>query len=1485
MHTIDLAFSGGVLSSAVTHIGSTQDTAVRFALPSSVPGTVRLVCEVVGASPVEFGEVEGTKRYAMPSAYTLLFADSGSLPIHLETVDGDGNVTASNTIVFSVDPYAPAYGGDESAWPSPLHTMVWDEDTEYDVGDICTHEGHLYVAETEPTSVPGTGSGWKLIQTSEEIDRLLSTKIGEAVARVKTDMQTADQNLSRGLSTHAAQTATKTQPGHVKLANAVASGDGGVPTADQVASAIEAMRSNIASSYPPIAFDDHPVSGSRNAVTSDGIARALSNTALGYEQADTRMAEDVKKTLRDEISANADLIADGYVKKETYETQNGSILTKLDELDRKIESVDLSNVDEAEGIAKWENTRAYNAGAFVHWGSVLYYSKVSDNRNNIPSDDSPYWTVYAPGDGGSTPVRPPYATGACLYETTVVNPADTVTVTHDLGTLSVVVHTELDGHAVHCGVKPTSPDTVSICVGPVTGSLHILVFAPGAIQGQIDAIEEKVGSGTAVVDKKVNDLKTATETALAGIDTYLGRGLEWSVLSNAGTETGWYKVFTISGSFQATMSIRETYYPTTGDVGTFEVAQYQNRHRALNWIDRLIGKTGPERTILATTQDYTDPAVTGQTASMTTTLWVFITSSRGVDISAIRPILVLNGKLADVTVHGENVGDLNNAYMMQCTGAGVSDEKFKTDYEGKIQYITDATLNKERTVELPAFSKTENKVTIPLPSLTAKGDIVTDTTVKGAVGDFGTVKGAVDATTVSAESIGTGSASVGTLSADTVSIGGSTSIGSKAVPVYLEGGVLKECDEITPKEPEEEDLSTEPISYSVELGNIDMTGSANDNTGVYLVSPSGALAGVSPVVGASRVRSSVFGTIPHTTTAEHQVNGSNVDYDLEPIDTDLKAIQDGGYGITEPMQMGSWTKGGAGMDLLKDIYVCMVDDSGDTVRRLDMWDLTKDDKGEPVPYGDYYRYQIMLAIPKRYVKRSEGSVTISQDGEGDCLAHTLKIGGFDEEFDELLIGMYATGVQIDQTGAKTGKLGSFTSPPTAGWEGWLDEGATGGRRKIKPASGYGNREGYFGNWSREDFRKEYMKLNRFEVLGYHYADREGKNVFMQSNWFHYSLLRDIAVAVMQSTLSQDVYGFGYDEPSKYATDDTDRATAGMCDRLGPFLGHAGWTSSGRSWRTPMKLLVENLWGSIWQYIDDFCVDPSDKILGLRSDGDVDTVPVYAGHSHPDCIGESHDRNWANSVYTVTGDAAVMDTSGRLVNVPEDGRTWAQVIDTANDGTAGVAGKSTVKTTNPTAWSKIMRDIEEGHIDRDHIGDIKVEWKVGQVYTESNSVKVNQHPYMTSIAYIPTEMHTDGIGYGLPANVLGGAYGRPGRGLKDTLYLSPAKRGVAMWGGRSGHGPGSGLFSLSLAPDITNRDPNHGSRIVLLRRKEGARPHTRRAYGRVASSSATVPCRASAVLSVELDGRPVQTSYSIGTEAVTVSGLEGCEGQLITVRYV
>lgn len=85
------------------------------------------------------------------------------------------------------------------------------------------------------------------------------------------------------------------------------------------------------------------------------------------------------------------------------------------------------------------------------------------------------------------------------------------------------------------------------------------------------------------------------------------------------------------------------------------------------------------------------------------------------------------------------------------------------------------------------------------------------------------------------------------------------------------------------------------------------------------------------------------------------------------------------------------------------------------------------------------------------------------------------------------------------------------------------------------------------------------------------------------NLHEWMLLRDMSLCVMKSFDSQRTLGFGVSNGGQGGL-----KASGLCDTLGPFAGMIGTNAGGNeeAAHTPVKCFVENLWGNVWQFIDD-----------------------------------------------------------------------------------------------------------------------------------------------------------------------------------------------------------------------------------------------------------------------------------------------------------
>lgn len=190
---------------------------------------------------------------------------------------------------------------------------------------------------------------------------------------------------------------------------------------------------------------------------------------------------------------------------------------------------------------------------------------------------------------------------------------------------------------------------------------------------------------------------------------------------------------------------------------------------------------------------------------------------------------------------------------------------------------------------------------------------------------------------------------------------------------------------------------------------------------------------------------------------------------------------------------------------------------------LDPTDLTKDINGVDRS-TEIQQEDVMLVIPTLYSRRGAGGVTISsRPSDGTPYAHTYD----GHTYNYLAIGVYEGSIQND-------KLMSVSNATPTIYK------------------------------TRSEFRTA--------------AQAKGEG-HMLTNWHTRQLIRDLAIMTTKSFDSPGKLGYGFIQGGN-STTNPDGLTTGLANQLGRFAGNKG------DYTSVVKCLIENPWGSKWEFIDD-----------------------------------------------------------------------------------------------------------------------------------------------------------------------------------------------------------------------------------------------------------------------------------------------------------
>lgn len=252
-------------------------------------------------------------------------------------------------------------------------------------------------------------------------------------------------------------------------------------------------------------------------------------------------------------------------------------------------------------------------------------------------------------------------------------------------------------------------------------------------------------------------------------------------------------------------------------------------------------------------------------------------------------------------------------------------------------------------------------------------------------------------------------------------------------------------------------------------------------------------------------------------------SGKNLQYaydfdGFEPLDNSATTGT-----MNSSMNWGSWQYL-ENNSFTKDWYYSLTYSDGEEVR-LNPYNLAVAEDGTDVSEL-ITQNNVLLNIPKMYVSSNMNGYSLSKyAGDGDALAHTID----GDEYDYVGYGVYPSVI----SGTKAMSISG-----------------------VKPSA----------SQTRITFRS-YSKNNGTPNNG----------LFLQWNWYHYNLIRQI---VMASTLNWDSQG-SIGKGNLSGSNANNWVANGFGNSLGLF---AGSQSSGAGYGC--KAFIENLWGECWQFVDD-----------------------------------------------------------------------------------------------------------------------------------------------------------------------------------------------------------------------------------------------------------------------------------------------------------
>ena len=251
----------------------------------------------------------------------------------------------------------------------------------------------------------------------------------------------------------------------------------------------------------------------------------------------------------------------------------------------------------------------------------------------------------------------------------------------------------------------------------------------------------------------------------------------------------------------------------------------------------------------------------------------------------------------------------------------------------------------------------------------------------------------------------------------------------------------------------------------------------------------------------------------------------------------------GSYVSSNGENVGSWGFDSDGYGPFNSFYAAF-DATQDNrmVCHLDPNDLTRSVDGESIAG---LGYNIMWCLPTVYWSTDDdGNLILSNDpSKGKAYAHTIN----GRVYNYLAIGVYeASTASVDGTTILTSTSGDV---PFSALKSKLSDYAN--NQLVNTNSGSDN-NGYAMMW----------------------------------NFYQWELYKYCALTVMGSWDSQGVAGNG----ASYTTSRSNYyVTPGLLDAAGPYAGTRGSSTSSKYTQDPVKVFIENAWGSCWEYVDGITI--------------------------------------------------------------------------------------------------------------------------------------------------------------------------------------------------------------------------------------------------------------------------------------------------------
>ena len=326
--------------------------------------------------------------------------------------------------------------------------------------------------------------------------------------------------------------------------------------------------------------------------------------------------------------------------------------------------------------------------------------------------------------------------------------------------------------------------------------------------------------------------------------------------------------------------------------------------------------------------------------------------------------------------------------------------------------------------------------------------------------------------------------------------------------------------------------------------------------------------------------------------------------------------------VLEALSPGSWTwDRTTGYGPFNMFYGAFdIDNSNSLYAILDPYDLSKTVAGADLPTSGHYN--IMLVIPTVYwLVDANGNLELSNDStKGTAYAHTID----GHVYNYIAIGVYEA-------------TSDDNSNPT----------------KLTSESG----KLPLNNKTRTQFRTLAQANTMDSSLG--------TNAYpMLWNFYQWELYKYISLTMIEDFNSQTMVGYGH----VYTSSAQYQHQTGALDAYGPYAGEIGtWLSSGERGQNSVKMLIENAWGGVSEFVDGF--------ISVSSN-------IYVNTSH-----NPNDSSTSGTYISALG--SIGESTGFPTEIYTDALTWGWGINSSGSNVTGLAD------TTQTATGSTVRVLSVG----------------------------------------------------------------------------------------------------------------------------------------------------------------------------------------------